>query len=389
MTTAADRRAYRGPAVFSFGFRPFFLSAGVWASLAIPAWLIARSGLAPGLAVDRFWHAHEMLFGYLAAVVVGFLLTAIPNWTGRMPVMGLPLAGLWSLWLLGRIGALSPWAGTPVATALDEAFLIVFAAVVWREVLGGRNWRNLPVCALVTILALAHLAFHLAPETKVGVAERAAIAVAACLIALIGGRVTPSFTRNWLQPRGEAAAVVTRPRLDQAALTACAVGGGLWTAWPEHPAAGLVLGVAGLLSLGRLAGWGWNRTLSEPLVLILHLGILWLSVGLVLLGASSLGVGIPPAAGMHAITAGAIGVMTLAMMTRASLGHTGRPRTAGPATQAVFGLANLAALLRVASAFGSEHAETLLAASGVSWTLAFAIFSVAYARMLLLPRRRA
>ena len=212
MSTAADRRAYRGPALFSFGFRPFFLSAGVWAALTVPLWLTARIGLMPPSGIDRVWHAHEMLFGYLAAVVAGFLLTAVPNWTGRIPVLGRPLAALWALWLAGRLAMVTPWALSPWAWGLDSLFLLVFAGVIWREILSGRNWRNLGVAAMVSLLALAHLAFHLLPEASVPAAERAAVALAATLIALIGGRVTPSFTRNWLAPRGEADAVRTRPR---------------------------------------------------------------------------------------------------------------------------------------------------------------------------------
>ncbi|WP_374345565.1 NnrS family protein [Phenylobacterium sp.] len=387
MSTAADRRAYRGPALFSFGFRPFFLSAGVWAALTVPLWLTARIGLMPPSGIDRVWHAHEMLFGYLAAVVAGFLLTAVPNWTGRMPVLGRPLAALWALWLAGRLAMVTPWALSPWAWGLDSLFLLVFAGVIWREILSGRNWRNLGVAAMVSLLALAHLAFHLLPEASVPAAERAAVALAATLIALIGGRVTPSFTRNWLAPRGEADAVRTRPRLDLAGVIACALGGAAWTLWPQQPLAGAVLVIAGGLSLARLAGWGGLRTLSEPLVLVLHLGYLWLGLGLVLVGASALSPLVPYTAGLHALTAGAVGVMTLAMMTRASLGHTGRPRTAGPATRAVFWLANLAAVLRVAAGLGAS--EALLSLSGLAWTAAFGLFAVSYGPMLILPRRAA
>eukprot|EP01030_Chromulinospumella_sphaerica_P027814 gene27814-28104_t len=160
MSTAAARRAYHGLPLLSFGFRPFFLLGAIWAAIAVPLWVWSLLG-GPAAAAHRDWHVHEMLFGFLAAIVAGFLTTAVPNWTGRMPVIGAPLGGLVLMWFAGRVAMLFQALIGPAAALIDSIFLLVFAAVLFREVLTGRNWRNLPVCGLVAVLALANIAFHL------------------------------------------------------------------------------------------------------------------------------------------------------------------------------------------------------------------------------------
>jgi uncharacterized protein involved in response to NO len=386
MPTATARRAYKGPAVFSFGFRPFFLLGAIWAALAVPLWIWSlTSGLAG--SVDRDWHVHEMLFGYLGAVVAGFLTTAIPNWTGRMPVIGGPLAGLVALWLAGRLAMLfAPVIGL-AAAVIDSAFLLVFAAVVWREVLSGRNWRNLPVGLLVSLLALANVAFHLDSRLwSSGLGERLALAAITVLIALIGGRIVPSFTRNWMRARHLAPEPAAFGRLDQAALGLAGAGMLLWAVAPETPLSGIVLIAAGGANLARVARWrGWAAA-REPLVWILHLGYGWLGAGLLLLGASRLEPTIPLTAGVHALTAGAVGVMTLAVMTRATRGHTGRALAADGATTTIYALVNLAALTRVAAPFAGGLQPDLLTVSATLWALAFGGFAAAYAPMLTRPR---
>ncbi|MBI1197942.1 MAG: NnrS family protein [Phenylobacterium sp.] len=389
MSTAAARRAYTGPTVFSFGFRPFFLMGAAWAALAVPLWIWSlQSSLAAG--VHRDWHVHEMLFGFLAAVVAGFLTTAIPNWTGRMPVIGGPLAGLAGLWLAGRLAMLFAYLIGPIAAVIDAAFLVVFAGVVWREVLAGRNWRNLPVAGLVSLMALGNIAFHIDSRLwSSGLGERLALGAAAVLIALIGGRITPSFTRNWMRARRLTPEPATAGRLDQAALGLTGLAALLWAMTPEVPATGAALLLAGLANVARLASWrGWAAR-SEPLVWVLHLGYAWLAVGLGLLGASRLWSEIPRTAGVHALTAGAVGVMTLAVMTRATRGHTGRVLAAGVGTTAIYVLINLAALVRVAAPFAGTFQPGLLIVSAVLWSSAFGGFVIAYAPMLTRPRATA
>jgi uncharacterized protein involved in response to NO len=389
--TAAELRAYKGPAVFSFGFRPFFLFGALWAALAAPLWTVVYlAGGAEVLGqVGRDWHVHEMLFGYLAAVIAGFLLTAVPNWTGRMPVIGAPLAGLFGLWVAGRLAMLAQtWLG-PLAAVIDALFLLALAGVLWREVAAGRNWRNLPVCLLVSGLALANIGLHLrwAYPQLGDVAERLALAAPAMLVALIGGRITPSFTQNWLQQRHAGFAPAPFGRVDRLSLLAAGAALIAWIAAPESLAAGGLLCVAGLALLLRLSRWRGLATRREPLVWVLHAGYAWLGVALGLLGASILAPAlVRGAAGVHALTVGAFGVTTLAVMTRASLGHTGRPRVADRATLAIYLAVNAAAILRVAAAFAPAIQAPLLGAAVACWSAAFLGFAFAYGPMLARPR---
>lgn len=391
MPTAASRRAYEGAALFSFGFRPFFLGAATWAAVAVPVWL--WSHLQGGaIAIDRDWHVHEMLFGYLGGVAAGFLLTAVPNWTGRMPVVGAPLAALYGLWVAGRIAMLLA-SGFPIATAaIESAFLVTFAAVVWREVLAGRNWRNAPICIMVSLLAFANLAFHarlIWPQAG-PISERGALAVMGMLIALIGGRITPSFTRNWLVQVKAGVEPAPFGHLDRVALATCAVGLVAWGVAPNTAMAGVLLMLGGAGLLARLSRWRTRWTIGEPLVWSLHLGYAWLAAALLLIGGSILAPGlIPRTAGVHALTAGAAGVMTLAVMTRATLGHTGRPRQADSLTLTVYLAANMAAVLRVVAPFAGPSQTAFLIAAAIMWSAAFVTFLAGYAPMLMRRRRQA
>ena len=389
-TGARPRRPARpggGLPLFAAGFRPFFLGGAAYAALALPLWLLIHAGLAePPLALPGWlWHAHEMLFGYLAAVISGFLLTAIPNWTGRLPISGRPLCLLFLLWLAGRL-AMALGAGLgPIAFLIDALFLLVFAGVVWREVLAGRNLRNLPVCLLITCLAAANVGFHLlAQEGDAAVFLRAASAVAALLIALVGGRVVPSFTRNWLAKRG--AAKLPRPfgAFDGVALAVTGAALLFWILPVQDAAAGLLLLGAGLLQALRLLRWqGWQCG-AEPLVLVLHVAYGWLPLSLILLGLAALDPGrFPPGAGLHALTTGAVGLMTLAIMTRATLGHSGRALTANRATSLIYLLILAGALWRVLAPWLPLDYALSLAASGALWSAGFLGFVLVYGPMLM------
>lgn len=389
MSTAAAMRAYRGPALFSFGFRPFFLFGAVWSALATPIWIAAyaHGGAAAEAGIGLDWHVHEMAFGFVGAIVAGFLLTAVPNWTGRMPVMGARLAALFALWLVGRAGMLLvPVLGSWAALA-DLVFLTAFAVVIWREVLAGRNWRNLPVAVMVTLIAVADAGLHLSHEIGLGLFMRLALATVAMLVVLIGGRVTPSFTRNWQLKRGGPLPAPPGGRFDRLVMIVTALSLLAWTAAPDDGGVGVALMLAGALNLARLARWrGWATT-SEPLVFILHLGYLWLAVALILIGLASAFMPEVRSAGIHALTAGAMGVMILAMMTRASRGHTGRPLTAGWGTGLIYVLVNLAALGRVLAGLQPDIHIPALIVSTVLWSAAFGGFALIYGPMLL--RRRA
>jgi uncharacterized protein involved in response to NO len=390
--TPVDRLRQRNadlPALFSYGFRPFFLGGALTAALAVPLWLaMLATGLEPaGPFSALIWHAHEMIFGYLAAVVAGFVLTAVPNWTGRLPVTGWSLIGLFSLWVAGRIACVGlPW---PVAAAVvDMAFLVTLAGVVWREIAAGRHLGSLPVAALISLLALANLVFHLQAQWPglAGYGERMALGGAALLISLIGGRITPSFTRNWLAKAGLSPLPTPFGRFDKVtiALTVAAVA--LWVGFPEGLVTGVVLALAGALHLVRVARWRGLSARREPIVLIMHLGYFWLAVSLLLMGLAAYDpASLSGTAALHALSAGAVGTMTLAVMTRASLGHTGRPIATSAATFTIYVLVTLGAILRVAAPFVGDLYLATLFAGGMLWSGAFGLFVLAYAPVLLRP----
>jgi len=378
-------RAYEGPAFFSYGFRPFFLLAALQAGLTILVWLPFVTGhlSVPTAFAPVDWHVHEMLFGYQAAAIGGFLLTAIPNWTGRLPVQGKPLAVLIAAWLIGRIAiTVSGLIGWQLAMAADVLFLVLLAGAAAREIAAGRNWRNLKVVALISLLLTANVAFHL-EAAFAGSAEfsrRFAIAVVLLLVSLIAGRIVPSFTRNWLAPRGEGRLPVPFGRYDLIVLALSALALSLWVALPDLAWTGATLALMAGLHLVRLARWAGERSWRNPLLLILHLAYLFVPVGFALTAAASFGL-IASAAGLHAWTAGAFGTMTLAVMSRASLGHTGRPLIATTATQACYVLIIVGSIARICSGLG--HGPTaLLHVAGLCWSLAFLGFAIAYWRVL-------
>lgn len=383
-------RYAEGPAIFHYGFRPFFLLAALHAGLAVPLWLwFYAYGAAPqGPFSSADWHVHEMLFGYLGAVIAGFILTAVPNWTGRLPLSGPPLAGLVALWLAGRFAA--SCVGAPVAAAIvDLAFPAVLAACVWREIVSGSNWRNAPIAAMLTLFGVANGLHHAeaAGLLEGGAATRLALGVVALMIALVGGRIVPSFTRNWLarQPGARLPASFGLP--DKAALAATVAAALCWVLAPGSPVSGLLLAVAGVLLALRLARWRWLAVRREPILLVLHAGYAWLALSFLMLGGSVLAPGIVPAsAALHALTAGAVGTMTLAVMTRASLGHTGREILADGWTVAIYGAVVAGAALRVAAPFLSELHLQLLGTGGALWSGAFLLFAARYGPILCRPR---
>lgn len=367
---------------FSAGFRPFFLLAALWAAVALPVWLAAYvHGYAVGGALGAMaWHAHEMVFGFGAAAVSGFLLTAIPNWTGRLPVRGAPLAALAGVWLAGRLALLIL---PPLPAALvDLAFLPVLMAAVARELVAGRGYRNLPPLIALGLLFAGNVLVHLqaldvAYTARLG--QSIGIATLLGLIALVGGRIIPSFTRNWLaRMRRDVAAPAPVSRLDFACLALTLTGLAAWVAAPDST--GWLQLAAGGAVFVRLSRWRGLRTLREPRLAVLHLGYAWLGAGLVLLG-----LGAAAGATLHALTVGAIGTMTLGVMTRASLGHAGRALEAGAGTTAIYALVTLAALLRVAApATGGATAVSL---AGLAWSGAFGLFAILYGPFLLGRKR--
>lgn len=390
MAAVPRLKPFTGPALLSYGFRPFFLLGSIWAGMEILAWLPILHGqlsLASSFS-PRDWHVHELLFGYVPAIVAGFLLTAIPNWTGRLPLQGGPLGGLVLAWLSGRyavtFSAEIGWIG---AMLVDCAFLGLMTAAVAREIVAGRNWRNLKIVALLGLLAIDNLAFHLEAHFE-GIAAystRLAIAVILTMIMVIGGRIIPSFTRNWLmrQPPGRLPAPFGS--LDEECLVTAICALILWIIVPNEAPTGAMMVAAGLFNLVRLGRWAGERTLPDRLVLVLHAGYAFVPLGFLLGGLAAFGL-VPPGAGIHAWTAGAIGMMTLAVMSRASLGHTGRPLAASVGLQLVYLAALTAAGSRLCAEFHAGWADALLIVATAAWVAAFLGFAVLYGPILCASR---
>ena len=385
----SESPSYQGVAVFSYGFRPFFLFSALFAGVAIPVWILVLAGVGDStfLYPARDWHVHEMVFGFLPAVITGFLLTAIPNWTDRPPIRGYELVLLFTLWLAGRLLIAIPWFTPLVSAIIDVGFLVAVAGLVWREIAAAKSWDRTPMGVLVSLLACANILFHVL--TLSGIAadhtERAAIGMVMMLLTLIGGRLIPTFTDELLDGSGRAERPASFSRYDGLSIALVGLAIVSWIVQPHAMVTGWIFVTAGLANLGRLARWyGW-LTWREPLVLILHVGYGWFALSLLILGGSTLEIGLPAEDAVHAFTTGAVGAMTLAVMTRASLGHTGRPRHAGPLTVCIYMLVNVGAVLRVFGPMTGLSTNLVMGVAAGSWSGAYLLFAMVYGPFLLRP----
>ena len=387
---ANETSGYQGLAFFSYGFRPFFLGAALFAAVAVPAWIImllTGVGDSEFFSAARTWHVHEMVFGFLPAVITGFLLTAIPNWTDRPPIRGRELMLLSSVWLAGRLVMAIPLLTPLLSATIEGAFLALMAGLVWREIAAGGSWSHAPIGVLISLYAGADIVFHVLALSGAAtdLPERMALALVMVLLALIGGRVTPNFTRDFLAEQGMTELPAPFSRFDGLSVVLVGIAAVSWSVQPQVMATGWLLLGAGLVNLGRLSRWyGW-LTWHEPLVLTLHLGYGWLAISLLVLGGAILDLGLPTTDAMHALTTGAVGVMTLAVMTRASLGHTGRLKHAGPLTVCIYILVNLGALLRVFGPSIDFSTNLALGLAAMSWSGAYLLFALVYGPFLLRP----
>lgn len=376
---------------FSAGFRPMFFLGAIWSALCVALWIFIVTGLLefnhPWAALD--WHVHEMVFGYGSAALAGFLLTAIPNWTGREAVQGGALAGLVALWLAGRLVVYGlPFVSPLGAALIDVSFAVALCAISTREILAAGNKRNLPVVVVVGIFALANAAFHwqaadgnLASQSA---SARFGIATLILLISLIGGRIVPMFTRNWLKARGVENIPPAFNQFDGIVLIVTAPALVLWAMHPDVWVTAPVLVLAGLMHIIRLSRWRSALTWREPLLVSLHIGYAFVPLGMLLIAAAVLSPSILPTAGMHAWTAGAIGVMTITVMTRATLGHSGRKLKAHPVETVFLALIILSALLRVLS--GLTFSLGMLHASSTLWMAGFGLFALRFLPVVFAPR---
>jgi uncharacterized protein involved in response to NO len=375
-------------------FRPFFLGAGVYAFGVVPAWTAIWLGAfdAPAWLTPIEWHAHEMLFGVVGAAIAGFLLTAAPVWTGRPALSGRPLAALFALWALGRLALLGAGALPPsLVAAIDVSFLPLVGGALARTVWRTGQRHNYAVVVLVGVLALANAAVH---AESVGVAESLALRVlratadlVVVLIIVIGGRITPAFTTNALTRLGIHARATSRPWLDGLAVAAVALLAAVDLVAPRSAASGGLAALGGLAVAARMGGWQTFRTWRDPLLWSLHAGMTWVAVGLLLVAAGDLGHVVPASAGLHALTAGAMGSMILAVMTRVSLGHTGRPLELPRGAVATYWLVHAGAAARVLAAIAPGSAQLpLLLLGGLLWSSAFGLFALVYGSILTRPR---
>jgi len=397
VATMTRARAWDGPVILSRGFRPFFLFGALYAAILVTLWIAWYFGYidVPSALPPTAWHAHELLFGYVSTIIAGFLLTAVPNWTGRLPVVGWPLAVLFSCWLFGRI-VLAFSAGLPelIVALATLVFPVTLATVIGREVVMGKNWRNLKVLIVLGVFTFAQALFHyeLWRSGDVTYGDRLAIATTIMLIMIVGGRIVPSFTINWMKRVNPGALPAPFGRYDKLAM---GVGGAALIGWVLLPTlsdyarlVGVVLVIAGLVHSVRLMRWRPYRTFREPLVAVLHIAYLFVPVGFLIAGYAAFTDDYSAGTGaIHAWTVGAIGLMTLAMMTRTSRGHSGQPLKAPPPTVAIYLAILVAAISRIIVAFLPEFANILMPIAGLGWVLAFLGFAITYAPMLLGRRK--
>ncbi len=381
------------PVLLSYAFRPFFLLGASWAVIAVAAWLALMNGLVwPGAPVNWvLWHIHEMVFGFIGAAITGFLLTAIATWTGRPPVQGIVLGALITAWIAGRIvsaisGVLPIWIVVP----LELSFPLALTCLVARELASAGNRRNYVVAVLIGLFALADIGYLLSEYRVMGQVASSMLYLTphlvVLLITLIGGRIIVAFTTNWLRARGAEKFPIARPWLDITVLLMTLAVGIADVGAPSSTLTGVLILATAAVHGVRLSGWCGRATIGEPLLFILHAGYAWIVIGYLLLGLTSFTDAIPRSSALHAITTGAAGTMILAVMTRVSLGHTGRKLRASTITVALYVAVMAAALIRVAAPMAGSYYAILLNLSAIAWMVAFAGFIWEYWSVLSRPR---
>lgn len=372
--------------VLRLGFRPFYLGAAVFGMLAIPLWVaMLLGGVSLALPVSPvLWHGHEMLFGYAVAVIVGFLLTAGKAWTGLATPRGASLAALAVVWLAARLaGVMAPYV---VFAALDILLLPLVAAILIALLLRAGNRRNLPLGAILALLSLANLAFHLAVIGRLDIppvrALHAGLALIVAIECVIAGRVIPAFTMSALP----GLRLQVPRRLEIATLATTALGLTLWVLAPAGPATAVVLMAAATLHGARLWQWQPLRTRGRPILWILHASYAWVPAGLALLASAQLG-WISASAGVHALAVGATGGLIIGMVTRTARGHTGRPLRASTPEVAAYGLVMGAAAVRVLLPLAApQHLALSLVVAAMAWSAAFGIYLFVFAPWLVTTR---
>lgn len=377
------------------GFRPFFLLGALYAAVMILAWVFIFHGAVrtPQLWNNPIlWHAHEMIYGFTMAIIAGFLLTAIANWTGGAPVRHMHLAVLALLWTAGRIAFWCPHIPPLALAVIDLSFIPLLAINLSIPLLRAKNNHNLIFLGMLSLLFLGNLHMHLAAAGKAGgdprITAYAAVLLMIMIISIVGSRIIPSFTVAGLRREGKARYQTDQKKTDIAALLLLAtLGVAVLATGLESYFTGILALCAAVIHLWRMRFWHTLETGKQPLLWILHAGHLWLVAGLLTIGLHGVGLVASASLGLHMLTVGGIGSMTIGMMARVALGHTGRPIEASPLTVWSFWMMQASALLRsLAILIGGVHYSLWIIASGLFWTAAFAIYLLIYAPILWRPR---
>lgn len=371
---------YKGPAILAGGYRVFFFAAAVWAVTALAVWLLYLAGFSGAIDADMLaWHAHELVFGYGGAVITGFALTAIPNWTGRKPVAGMLLGMLFLVWFFARMASLAMLAGhigVTIPALAESMFFILFFCLSAREVVAAHNVRNFKIIAIFSFLLAAAISANLQRMGLLDIAIsgwRAGLGVLILLISIIGGRIIPAFTGNWMRRQQMDKMPVSFSKFDAATILVTAAALGLFMVEYSGESLPVVTALAAGLNLIRLLRWrGW-KTISSPIVLMLHVSYLWIPAGFLMLALAHLGL-LAETAALHAWTVGGIGGMTLAVMTRASLGHAGLPLEDSVLLTSIYLSVTLSALVRVSAGIWPDTPQMMIQASGLLWCAAFLLF---------------
>lgn len=382
--------SFKTSVLLGMAFRPFFLMNGLFAILVICVWVMTLHGIGP-LLLTPLWHSHEMLMGFVMAAVAGFSLTAVATWTGRPALQGAPLAWLLMSWLVGRVVMLlSSWLPVNVVLVVDTIFPALLCVLLAREIIAARNKRNYPLVAIIGVITLLNVLYHLGSHQWLAGAERLAIYLLIhtilLLVVIIAGRIVPTFTANWLRNQGIDQLPVNSTWVNRTAISLTVVVGLGAGFAPMHPLTGVLAFAAVLIHGFRLGRWKGIATTSNPLLFVLHVAYAWIPSGYFLLACSSFGWFFSPTAALHALTMGAVGSMILAVTTRVALGHTGRPLQAARATVVAYWVFTVAVLIRVLGPLADDNYLSIIDLSAVGWIIAFAIFSWVYWPILTGPR---
>lgn len=383
----------QGPVFFAAGFRPFFLFAALQAAVMLLVWLLTFFGI---LSVGSnwnpvVWHAHSMVFGFAGAAIGGFLLTAVPNWTNSHHVSGKPLMVLFVVWLAGRVATAFAGGLPPLLVAvLDLGYLPILAALLAKPLIEAKKWRNIAFLPILTVMWLADLCVHL--EALIGSNTGLkgiylGLFVVLLMIVIVGGRIVPSFTENWLRMQGQPIRMVPVDWIEKGGAAGSLILAAIaQLAAPSSPVAGLLALLAAGVHGYRLSRWHGLKTFSSPILAVLHVGYFWMVLGFALLGLSAFIPDFPASAAVHALTAGSVGTMVMGVMSRAALGHSGRPLQLAPATVVAYALISLGALLRVVAPVIPGAMTILTLAGGLTWMAGWVVYAVVYFPITTLPR---